>query len=58
VSSLIAQSVKDPPSMQESACNAEHQVLIPGSEDPLEKEIATHSSILAWKIPWTANYSE
>ena len=26
---------------------------IPGSEDPLEKEMATHSSILAWKIPWT-----
>ena len=26
---------------------------IPGQEDPLEKEIATHSSILAWKIPWT-----
>ena len=26
---------------------------IPGWEDPLEKEIATHSSILAWKIPWT-----
>ena len=24
-----------------------------GQEDPLEKEIATHSSILAWKIPWT-----
>ena len=27
--------------------------LIPGSEDPLEEEMATHSSILAWKIPWT-----
>ena len=26
---------------------------VPGSEDPLEKEMATHSSILAWKIPWT-----
>ena len=26
---------------------------IPGSEDPLEKEMATHSSILAWEIPWT-----
>ena len=25
----------------------------PGQEDPLEKEMATHSSILAWKIPWT-----
>ena len=27
--------------------------LIPGSEDPLEKELATHSNILAWEIPWT-----
>ena len=27
--------------------------MIPGWEDPLEKEMATHSSILAWKIPWT-----
>ena len=26
---------------------------VPGPDDPLEKEIATHSSILAWKIPWT-----
>ena len=26
---------------------------IPGQEDPLEKEMATHSNILAWKIPWT-----
>ena len=26
---------------------------IPGGEDPLEKEMATHSSILAWEIPWT-----
>ena len=28
-------------------------VLSLGQEDPLEKELATHSSILAWKIPWT-----
>ena len=27
--------------------------LIPGGEDPLEEEMATHSSILAWRIPWT-----
>ena len=27
--------------------------MIPGLEDPLEKEVATHSSILAWEIPWT-----
>ena len=31
---------------------------IPGQEDPLEKEIATHSSIPAWEIPWTEEYSE
>ena len=31
----------------------ESQVQSPGQEDPLEKEMATHSSILAWRIPWT-----
>ena len=31
----------------------EMQVLSSGREDPLEKEMATHSSILAWEIPWT-----
>ena len=36
-----------------SACHAGDLGLIPGWEDPLEKEIATHSSNLAWKIPWT-----
>ena len=35
------------------ACKAGGLGLIPVSEDPLEKEMATHSSILAWKIPWT-----
>ena len=35
--------------VKESACNAGDL----GSEDPLEKEMAIHSSILAWKIPWT-----
>ena len=35
-----------------SACNMGEPGLIPGSEDPLEKEMATHSSILAWKISW------
>ena len=29
-----------------------------GQEDPLEKEIATHSSILAWEIPWTEEFGE
>ena len=36
---------------KESACNARR--LIPGSGDPLEKEMATHSSILTWRITWT-----
>ena len=39
--------VKNPPAMQEI------QVQSVGQEDPLEKEMATHSSILAWEIPWT-----
>ena len=39
---------------KESACNAGDPRLIPGyREDPLEKEMAIHSSILAWRIPWT-----
>ena len=45
--SLIAQSVKNLPAMQEM------WVRFLGREDPLEKEMATHSSILAWRIPWT-----
>ena len=38
---------------KESACNQETWVRSLGQEDPLEKGMATHSSILAWKIPWT-----
>ena len=38
---------------KESACNAGDAGLIPGQKDPLEKRIAIHSSILAWRIPWT-----
>ena len=38
---------------KEYACNATDLGSIPGQEDPLEKGMATHSSILAWKIPWT-----
>ena len=39
---------------KESAyCNAGDPGSIPGSEDPVEKEMATHFNILAWKIPWT-----
>ena len=44
---LVAQLVKNPPVMQET------WVQSLGWEDPLEKETATHSSILAWRIPWT-----
>jgi len=39
--------VKNPPAMQET------QVLSLGQEDPLEEEMAIHSSIVAWRIPWT-----
>ena len=45
--SLVAQTVKRLSTMQET------RVRSLGREDPLEKEMATHSSILAWKIPWT-----
>ena len=38
---------------KESVCSAGDLGLIPESERPLEKEMANHSSILAWKIPWT-----
>ena len=37
---------------KESACNAGHAGSIPRSGDFLEKEMATHSGILAWKTPW------
>ena len=45
--SLVAQTVKNLPAVQET--------LIPflGREDPLEKGMGSHSSILAWRIPWT-----
>ena len=38
---------------KESACNVETLVQFLGQEDPLEKAMATHCSILAWEIPWT-----
>ena len=44
---LVAQRIKRLPAMQEP------WVRFLGQEDPLEKEMATHSSILAWRIPWT-----
>ena len=43
----MAQTVKNLPLMQEM------QIRSLGWEDPLKKEMATHSSILAWRIPWT-----
>ena len=43
----MAQIVKTPPAMQEPWIQSL------GWEDPLEKRIANHSSILAWRIPWT-----
>ena len=45
--SLVVQMVKNLPAMQET------WVQSLGLEDPLEKEMATHPSILAWRIPWT-----
>ena len=45
--SRMAQMVKNPPAVQET------QVQSPSREDPPEKGMATHSSILAWGIPWT-----
>ena len=47
MASLVAQTVKNLPTLQET------QVQSPGGEDPLEEEMAVHSSILAWEIPWT-----
>ena len=45
--SLVAQLVKNPPTVQVTLVRSL------GREDPLEKGTATHSSILAWRIPWT-----
>ena len=45
--SLVTQRVKNPPVMQETGVQSL------GGEDPLEKGMATHSSIPAWSIPWT-----
>ena len=48
----MAQMVKNQPVMQET------QVYSLGQEDPLEKGMATHSTILAWRIPWTEKPGE
>ena len=45
--SQVAQTVKNLPAMQETGIQS------PGQEEPLEKGLATHSSLLAWEIPWT-----
>ena len=47
LASLVAQMVKNLPVTRET------QVQYLGWEDPLEKKLATHSSILAWRVPWT-----
>ena len=47
IGAVIAQLVNHLPAMQET------RVRFLGREDPLEKEMGTHSSILAWRIPWT-----
>ena len=46
----VVQMVKHPPTMRETGVRSL------GWEDPLEKEMATHSSTLAWKIPWTEEH--
>ena len=50
--SLVAQRLKRLPAMQETCVRSLCR------EDPLEKEMATHSSILAWRIPWTEEPGE
>ena len=50
--SLVDQMVKNPPAMQEM------QIQSLGQEDPLEEDMATHSSILAWRIQWTEEPGE
>ena len=52
IDSLVAQVVKNLPAMQETPVRSL------GQEDPLEKGMATQSSILAWRIPWTEETGE
>ena len=47
LASLVAQTVKNVPAVQETRVRSLNW------EDPLEKEMATHSNVLAWRIPWT-----
>ena len=46
----MVQRVKNPPAVQETQ---ETRVRSLGRDDPVEKEMASHGSILAWRIPWT-----
>ena len=48
----MAQQVKNPPAVQETQ---EMRVQSQGQKDPLEEKMTTHSSILAWEIPWTGS---
>ena len=50
--SLVTQMVKNLPARQET------WVRSPGGEDPLEEDVATHSNILVWRIPWTEDTRE
>ena len=50
MASSVAQMVKSLPAMQET------QVLSLGREDPLEREMDAHTSILSWEIPWTEEH--
>ena len=50
--SLVAQTLKNLPAMQNT------QVRSLGWEDPLEEEMATHSSIFAWRIPWIEGHGK
>ena len=52
IASLVAQMIKNLPAVQETWLQSL------GLEDPLEKGMATHSSILAWRIPWTKEFGE
>ena len=49
----MAQWVKNPPAMQETQKTQETWVRSLSQEDALEESMASHSSILAWRIPWT-----
>ena len=55
VASQVALVVKNPPA---NAGDTRDLGSIPGQEDPLEKGMATHYSILAWRIPWTEKPGE